>query len=222
MDRPNILLFGAGGHAHVVLDTLLAEGRTQVVGIVDHRLAIGEKIFGIPVLGHDADLGNIIQEYQIAGFIVAVGDNWRRAQLTQAIRQRFPELQPMTTVHPSACVSRYARLAAGTTVLPGAIVNAGAEIGPGCILNTHCSVDHDCRLGAFVSVAPHACLGGNVAVGDYTAICLGAHVIHGICIGQGVVIGAGAVVLENLPDRVVAYGVPARIARHRSVDEPYL
>lgn len=222
MSWMNILLFGAGGHARVVLDTLLAEDRVHVVGIVDNQLPPGATVMGTPVLGNDADLTHLADEHRIGGFVVGIGDNWRRAQLTQQIRQRFPHWQPVCTVHPSAWVSPFARLGPGTVILPGAIVNAGAEIGDGCILNTQCSVDHDCRLAEFVSLAPHACLGGNVCVGAYSAVCLGAKVLHGRRIGSATVVGAGAVVVEDLPDQVVAYGVPARVVRRRAVDEPFL
>jgi acetyltransferase-like isoleucine patch superfamily enzyme len=47
-------------------------------------------------------------------------------------------------------------------------------------------------------------------------------VIHGVTIGADTVIGAGALVLHDLAERVVAYGVPARVARTREIDEPYL
>ncbi|MCS7168841.1 MAG: NeuD/PglB/VioB family sugar acetyltransferase [Gemmatales bacterium] len=222
MARPNILLFGAGRHARVVLDTLLTENRACVVGVIDNRLSPGKKLLGVPVLGTDADVSRIISEFQVCGFVVGIGDNWRRGQLTQHLTQRFPKLTPFCTVHPRAWVSRFAELGPGTVVLPGAVVNAGTQVGPGCILNTQCSVDHDCRLGAFVSIGPHACLGGEVRVGDYSAICLGAHVIHAVSIGQATVVGAGAVVVKNLPDSVVAYGIPARPIRSRTVEEPYL
>ena len=59
-------------------------------------------------------------------------------------------------------------------------------------------------------------------VGKYSSISLGAKIIQKVSIGKHVVVGAGAVVLDDLPDRVVAYGVPARIARRREVGENYL
>jgi acetyltransferase-like isoleucine patch superfamily enzyme len=52
-------------------------------------------------------------------------------------------------------------------------------------------------------------LGANVWLGA------GAKVMDGVSIGRDVVVGAGAVVTSDLPDRVVAAGVPARIVRQR-------
>jgi serine acetyltransferase len=89
-------------------------------------------------------------------------------------------------------------------------------------MGTNSSVDHDNVLAEFVSLAPGATTGGDVHVGVCTAIGLGANVIHQAHIGAHAVVGAGAVVLDDLPDLVVAYGVPARVVRSRDAGEPYL
>jgi acetyltransferase-like isoleucine patch superfamily enzyme len=61
-----------------------------------------------------------------------------------------------------------------------------------------------------------------VRLGRATAIGIGASVIHEVTIGADTVVGAGAVVVGDLPERVVAYGVPARVVRSREPGEPYL
>jgi len=61
-----------------------------------------------------------------------------------------------------------------------------------------------------------------VHIGAFTAVGLGASVIHEVTIGPHTVIGAGAVVLVEVPDHVVAFGVPARVVRARAEGEPYL
>jgi maltose O-acetyltransferase len=48
----------------------------------------------------------------------------------------------------------------------------------------------------------------------------GAKVMDGVSIGSDVVVGAGAVVTTDLPDRVVAVGVPARVVRTRDAEPP--
>jgi acetyltransferase-like isoleucine patch superfamily enzyme len=73
-----------------------------------------------------------------------------------------------------------------------------------------------------VSFAPHSCAGGNVGVDDCSAVSLGANIIHAIRIGAHTVVGAGATVLKDLPDHVVAYGTPARVVRSREAGERYL
>jgi acetyltransferase-like isoleucine patch superfamily enzyme len=55
-----------------------------------------------------------------------------------------------------------------------------------------------------------------IALGDNVWLGAGVKVLDGVTIGGNVVVGANAVVKEDLPDGVIAAGVPARIIRQRS------
>jgi acetyltransferase-like isoleucine patch superfamily enzyme len=106
--------------------------------------------------------------------------------------------------------------------LPGAIVAASADIGEFCIVNTKASLDHDGIMEAFSSFAPAVTAGGEVTIRQFAAVLLGANISHSISIGEHSVVGAGSLVLRDIPDRVVAYGLPARVIRTREIGEPYL
>ncbi len=98
-------------------------------------------------------------------------------------------------------------------VCTGVVINPGPVVHDNCIINTSASIDHDCVVGEHTHVCPGVRLAGNVRVGPRTMIGVGASVLPGVRIGEGCVIGAGAVVNRDLPDHVVAYGVPARVQR---------
>jgi len=87
---------------------------------------------------------------------------------------------------------------------------------------TRASIDHDSQLEDFASIGPGATLAGNVRVGAYSAICLQAGVAEKVSIGSHTVVGAGSVVLDDLPDGVLAYGTPALVVRSRSKGDLYL
>ena len=106
--------------------------------------------------------------------------------------------------------------------MAGAVIGTGAVVGECCLVNTQASLDHDGYLSDFASLAPGVTTGGNVTIGPYTAISLGANLIHQIEVGEHTVVGAGAVVLQHIPDYVVAYGNPARVIRNRKKGEKYL
>jgi acetyltransferase-like isoleucine patch superfamily enzyme len=61
---------------------------------------------------------------------------------------------------------------------------------------------------------------GPVRIGDGSDLGMGCQILPGVTLGRGVQVGAGAVVTEDLPDFAVAAGVPARILRTRSAEEP--
>jgi sugar O-acyltransferase (sialic acid O-acetyltransferase NeuD family) len=203
-----LYVIGAGGHAKVVVDILLAMG-TPPIALLDEN-ARSSEVLGIAVL-RTATLPN-----PDAAVIVAIGDNAAREQAA-ARYLRFG-----TAVHPSAAIGRDARVGDGSVVMAGAVVNAGSRIGNHCIVNTRAGIDHDCVLEDFASVAPGATLGGGVRLGRSAVISLGASVIHGCRVGDHAVVGAGAVVVRDVAPLVVVHGIPARVQRARTPGDRYL
>ena len=51
---------------------------------------------------------------------------------------------------------------------------------------------------------------------------MGVVIIDRITIGENTVVGSGALVLKDLPDNVLAYGIPAKIIRTREPGEKFL
>ena len=205
MTADSVLIIGAGGHGKVVADAALRSGRT-IVGFLDDRADQISMIIGIPVLGPVASLdarGN-----QFSQVIVAVGDAHKRMELIE--RLLGLGLKIPVIVDPSAVISRFATLAAGTVVLAQAAVNAGARIGMGVIVNTGATVDHDSVLGDGVHICPGVHLGGNVVVQRTSWIGVGSSVRQGICVGTNVTVGAGSVVVSDVADGEMVMGVPAK------------
>lgn len=216
-----ILIFGASGHGKVVCDIARASG-VLVLGFIDRALPKGKVVCGFPVLGGNDDLVEIVQNTGCTHGVVAIGDNWLRAQVAHQVLQVLPHFEFRSLVHPQAVLGADVDMGQGNVIMAGAIVNPCTHIGNHCIINTRASVDHDCVLEDFVSIAPGATLGGSVKVGSYSAIGLGASVIHGRSIGAQTVVGAGSLVLHSLGDGFVAYGSPAKIIRKRVPGERYL
>jgi sugar O-acyltransferase (sialic acid O-acetyltransferase NeuD family) len=206
MNKPDLVVYGAGGHGRVVVDTALAAGWT-IQSWIDDQPAYSTQ-WDIPIItSHQIVWSTLISH----AFVVAIGDNRIRAELFREL-VGFG-LQPALVIHPSAVISRFAEIGMGTVVAAGAVVNAAARIGENCIINTGCSVDHDCRVGPHCHISPGARLAGAVTIGTGTMVGTGAVLLPGIRIGEACVIGAGAVVPKELPPNVVAYGNPARIIR---------
>ena len=218
----NIVVIGSSGHARVIIDAVERENRFRIAGIIDTFKPVGYSCLGYQVLGDELRLPDVIREHDIYGGIIAIGDNWVRHEVVDRIRCAVPGFGFVTVIHPSAQVARSARVAAGTVVMPGAIISASADIGEFCIVNTKASLDHDGVMGAFSSFAPAVTAGGEVTVKPFAAVLLGANIIHSISIGEHSVVGAGSLVLRDVPERVLAYGLPARVIRTRQPGEPYL
>lgn len=218
----DILLIGSSGHAKVVIDIVRCQGVHTVRGLLDDQRGQGEGTMDVPVLGRIDDLPVIMASTGIQQGIIAVGDNGARMRIAERIQQLAPVFRFVTSVHPNATIASDAVLGPGTVVMAGATVNPSVVVGMHGILNTNCSIDHDRMLGDFVSVAPGANLGGGGSLGNGSAVGMNACVLQKVNIGQHCVIGAGAAVLQDIPDLQVAVGVPAKCVRTRRIGEPYL
>jgi sugar O-acyltransferase (sialic acid O-acetyltransferase NeuD family) len=205
--RDKIFVFGASGHAKVVIDIIERQGFYAIEFLVDdNRELHGREFFGYPVLGGKEEL--LRHRDRLSSGIVAIGSN--RARMAVAAWLTANGFSLATAVHPSALLARGVTLGAGTVVMAGVAVNADARIGENVIVNTRASIDHDCRVGNGVHIAPGATLCGSVTLGDNTFVCAGATVIPNLSIGANAVIGAGAAVIRDVPDGATVAGIPAK------------
>jgi len=202
MDNAAVMVFGAGGHAKVVIRTLELTGY-KIAGVFDDAPAKhGQTVLGYTVLGGLEEALSL----KCSRALLAIGDNATR----QRIAKRFPIMDWVTAVHPRAWVDPSVVLGAGTIVFAGVVIQADTVIGKHAIINTSASIDHDCILGDFTHIAPGAHLAGEVTVGEGSFVGTGGVVVPGKRIGDWTIIGAGGVVIEDIPSRVIARGVPAR------------
>ncbi|MFY9826742.1 MAG: acetyltransferase [Thermoanaerobaculia bacterium] len=210
-----IVVVGGGGHSRVVLEVLLAAG-WRVAGYTDPGGA-GGSFAGIPCLGDDGVLPSLAARVRYA--IVALGDNSLRGRLARWVAELGFELG--NAIHPSARISPTAELGRGIAVMAQAVLNAGTVVGDDAILNTAATVDHDCRIGRDVHIAPGCHLAGYVTVEDEALIGVGSIVGRGrpLRVGAAAVVGAGSVVVHDVPPFTTVAGNPARPLRCRAEEQ---
>lgn len=191
-----INLFGASGHAKVIMDIIKAQG--DRVGCLYDDAPHCDEINGRAVY-------KASQTIVEGPLIISIGSNMVR----KLIAQKYP-FQYAKAVHPQSVISPNTQIGDGTVVMQGAIIQSDARIGKHCIINTGASVDHECVIGDYVHISPHATLCGNVHVGEGTWIGAGTTIIPGIKIGDWCVIGAGSVVINDIPNTTTAVGNPCK------------
>lgn len=201
-----IVLYGGGGLAKTIIDLVRAAGTHEVIGVVDDRLATGEEILGVPVIGDQRSLVPLRDAglRWVANAIGAIG----RIQIRIDVSERIGAagLRGPVLIEPSASVASSAELSDGAQVFAGAVVSAAATVGPHAIVNSGVIVSHDCTVGANAHLAPGAILAGDVAVGDGALVGMGVTVPLGVGVGARAVVGNGATVLADVPEGTI---VPA-------------
>ena len=205
---PRIVIVGASGHGKVVADLVEKAGVYEITYIIDDNMR-GQFVGFSVEAGTDSIPSLVERGFKIA--LVAIGD----AATRKAVGSRLLSMgmQLGIAIHPSAVVARGVKIGNGTVVMAGAVIGPDCCIGAGCIINTNSNLDHDCILGDYVQLAPGAHVAGKVKIGEGTFVGVGANIRDGISIGAWSLIGVGAAVIKNIPDKVVAYGVPARVIR---------
>ena len=201
-----LVIIGAGGHARVVADALLASGRI-VGGFVDaDSKRWGESMMGLPILGDDGVLDAPEWRDQILVNAVGLG------QLRIEVQRRLEAAGRVFTGarHPQATVSAFSTLDETVQIFARAVVQPGVRASQGCIINTGAIVEHDCDLGAFTHCAPGSVLCGGVKTGHRVHIGAGAVVRENITLGAGIIVGAGAAVVRDHTGPGMLTGVPAR------------
>lgn len=124
----------------------------------------------------------------------------------------FPNL-----ISSAAWISRNVTMGEGCLIYPGTSINYNTNIGDFVIFNMNCAIGHDCKIGNNISFAPGVLLGGNTSIADYTEIGIGSKCLQGINIGSCAKIGAGTVIINDVPDNVVVVGNPGRVIKINKV-----
>ena len=202
-----MIIFGASGHAKVIIDIIKSTSDNTVDFIIDDDVSI-KKIMGYHVNHSFSDSMNG------QSVVIAVGENQTRRKIAQKIKYTYSD----ALIHTTAVISKSSQIGKGSVVMANASVNSASEIGKHCIINTNSIVEHDAQLSDFVHVSPGAIVTGNVRIGEGTHIGAGAIIIPGITIGNWVTIGAGAVIIENIPDNAVVVGNPGRIVKFNNFE----
>ncbi len=206
-----IILFGAGGHAAVIMDCLKAQiehgAAIKIKGLLDDSGKV--EWMGYPILGM-TDSADRFHDGQTE-FILAIGSN----EVREHLARQYSHLPFYTVIHPTVTIGTNVIIGAGTVVMPNVVMNANTQVGCHAIINTGAIMEHDNRIGDYVHLSPNVTLCGTVTVGDLTHIGAGATVIQGITIGSRSIIGAGATVVSDLDQKVTAVGVPARVIKQR-------
>lgn len=118
-----------------------------------------------------------------------------------------------TLVHPSAYVSPLATLGAGVFVGANSVVGPGAVLGPHVFVNRGVTIGHDTRIGEFSRIQPGSNLGGLSRIGSGVTVGIGATLLERLVVGDRAFIGAGAVVIGDMPNDVLVTGIPAKVKK---------
>ena len=202
-----VIIIGTGAQAKYALEIFHLQGR-PVAGLVslpeDNPSAV---LDNVPLLGSYAELDDIVKHFSQTRLLVCCRSNRKKAEIVHALQKNNPCYTK--AVHPQAVLASTAIVGEGVIINAGAIIQPYARIGHHVMVHAGVVVEHDCHIEDFVNLAPRVALAGHVKVRRFAVIYTGACVIPARTIGIDAVVGAGSVVLDDVPDGVTVVGCPA-------------
>lgn len=222
LKNKNIVIIGGGNHCKCIIDILEYDASYNIIGVIDSIAEIGSSIAGYKVIGKQNELLKLMQEFSFDKGIIAVGDNYSRYIIEKELLNQFKDFTFINAIHPSAIISKSAIIGYGNVIMPGVVVNVGAKIHNHCIINTKSTLEHFSEMHNFSSLSAGVITGGYVTLKEFSAIALGVTVFDRVTIGVNSVIGSASLVNKDIPDHVLAFGVPAEVKRNREFNERFL
>lgn len=207
----DLLIIGASGFGREV--AWLVERINEVtptwnlLGFIDDNEEIrGQKINGYEVVGTH----KCVVDYPNAHYVCAVGSSKIRKKIISNVKSLIPDIKFATLIDPSVKVSKLVNIGEGTIICAGSILTVNIEIGQHVIINLDCTVGHDAILNDFVTLYPSVNVSGATNIGECVELGTGMQIIQGKTIGAHTIVGAGAVVVKDLPEKCTAVGSPAK------------
>lgn len=204
-----LIIIGAGGAGHEVLFVARRMGGWEIVAFADDALhLIGTNIDGIPVFG---SIEKVAESHYQPGvfFHCSIGNNSVRQKKVEHFESKG--FLPATLIDPSAIVADHASIGAGSYIGAYVFVGPHAEVKRHVIANVGASIGHHTVTENYAQVCPGARLTGFGRLGEGALIGSNAVVVPGISVGDWAVLGAVSFASRDIPARVSAIGVPARV-----------
>ncbi len=198
-----LLIIGLGGHAKSLIDSIEANGKYEIAGVIEQNALCNKTYRGYKVIGTDADFKKIYDSgirYAAIG-IGFLGKGDIRCRIYSTLKEIGFILPPI--VDPSAVVATDALINEGVFVGKRAVINSNAKIGKLAIINTGAIIEHDCNVGDFSHISVGAVLCGTVNIGKECLISANSTVLQNVNIGDKTTIGAGAIVPRNIVGGVI-------------------
>jgi sugar O-acyltransferase (sialic acid O-acetyltransferase NeuD family) len=215
-DKIAIGLFGAGGYAREVMPIVLeyidqqsSNSHLYEIYFVEHEPKLSS-VNGFKVISESKffDL-DCDQKF----FNIAIGDSRIREKISNICLSN--NSVPLSLIASNVSIYNNNQIGDGAIISAHSTITSNARIGKFFHSNIYSYVAHDCEIGDYVTFAPNVHCNGNVHIHNHAYIGTGAILRQGandapLIIGEGAVVGMGAVVTKNVAPFSTVIGNPAR------------
>jgi sugar O-acyltransferase (sialic acid O-acetyltransferase NeuD family) len=196
MNKENIILIGAGGHALSCIDVIEQENKYNIHGLVGLKDEVGKKISGYDVIATQDELVNLSKDFRYAFVSIGQIRNVKlRIDLYESVLNTGFKIPSI--ISPQSFISRTVQIGEGTIIMNGVILNSGVRIGNNCIINSKALIEHGAQVADHCHISTGAILNGDCVVESKSFIGSGAIVKHGVTIKTSSFVNMGQIVTKN-------------------------
>lgn len=208
----NLIIIGAGGvgrEVSLIVEQLnYLEATWNLIGFIDDNVEIfGDVINGYSVIGGIETLNFYNEDYYI---VIAIANYKVKKDIVDKINNSLPFA---TIVHPKVWIHDFMTVGEGSIIYEGAIITANVEIGKHVIISPKCGIGHDSIIKDYVSLLWNVNISGADIIEEGVLIGSGATIIQNKTIGKASIIGAGSVVIDDIPIESTVVGVPGKVIK---------
>jgi sugar O-acyltransferase (sialic acid O-acetyltransferase NeuD family) len=144
------------------------------------------------------------------GIIAAIGNPAIKKKVIKELEILIPKPKYISLISPFSYIAQGSIIGQGCVIQHGAIVMVNCVIEHHAYLNVNCTVGHGSIIGEYCTINPSANISGDCVISERVLVGTGAQVLEKLTVGEESFVGAGAVVTRNVPNNVIAKGIPAR------------
>jgi len=209
--KKEIYIIGAGTYGEAMFE-LATHCGFEVAGFYDDdKKKINQLVMDVRVKGTIQYL--LSQDLEDKDFAVAIGDNALRTKIMNHIREKGGNTPSL--IHKSAEISKSAEIGIGVYIQPKAVIWTKVKIENDCIISPLSLICHHSIMKKGSLLSNLSSIGSNIIVGDHVFIGMGSTIMTGVKqIGSNSIIGAGSVVIHDVPPNTVVAGIPAKFIRN--------
>jgi sugar O-acyltransferase (sialic acid O-acetyltransferase NeuD family) len=208
MTARDVVVIGAGGFGREVAQLLRdlegAGGPYRFAGYLDRDSHPAHQSSTEPLLGTVEDF----KGWAHVDVVCAIGDPTVRRRVVTGLDGS--DVTWATLRHPTAIIGARTRIGAGSIICAGCVLTVDIEIAEHVHVNLACTVGHDVRIGAYATLSPGCGVSGAALIEPGARLGTQAILLPGVRVGTGSVVGAGSVVLRDVPAQTTVVGIPAK------------
>ena len=210
----SVVIVGAGGFGSEVVEIFKDQNKQKkewnILGFIDDN----NKLHGKTINNYQI-LGGLdwFKEHNDVGCICTIGEPETKKKIVEKLQKM--DVNFYKAIHPSVIMSEFIELGEGVIICAGTILTVNIKIGNHVVINLNCTIGHDTIIEDYCSMMPTVKINGNNHLHKGVYVGTGATFIHQVTIGAWSTIGAGAVVVKDIPENVIAVGIPAKVIKHK-------